>query len=69
VFGPAAEAWAVGRRVHAGTVKLNAITLFALSQSAPRPAWGLSGLVDEGTVETFEFFRGTRVIGAGAEVK
>jgi hypothetical protein len=30
---------------------------------APRPAWGISGLHDEGTTETIEFFGGNRVVG------
>lgn len=66
VFGEEAHAWAVARRVRAGLIKINAVTMFNLHPQAPRPAWGLSGLVDEGTVETFEFFRGTRVIGVAA---
>ena len=37
-----------------------------LHPQAPRPAWGLSGLGDEGTLETYEFFRGTRVTGVAA---
>jgi phenylacetaldehyde dehydrogenase len=30
---------------------------------APRPAWGLSGLGTEGTVETITFFTGEQVVG------
>jgi hypothetical protein len=33
---------------------------------APRPAWGVSGLYDEGTLETIQFFMGTRVVGVEA---
>jgi phenylacetaldehyde dehydrogenase len=29
----------------------------------PRPAWGLSGLNEEGTAEMFQFFCNTRVVG------
>ena len=63
VFGEANEAVRVARRIEAGTVKVNAVTLFSPHPSAPRPAWKLSGIGDEGTRETFEFFRGTRVVG------
>ena len=30
---------------------------------SPRPAWGLSGLGEEGTVETLRVFTGARVVG------
>ncbi len=63
VFGEEERAWTVARRVRAGIVKINAVSMLNLHPQAPRPAWGLSGLGDEGTRETFEFFRGTRVIG------
>jgi acyl-CoA reductase-like NAD-dependent aldehyde dehydrogenase len=66
VFGEEQHAWAVARRVRAGLIKLNAVTMLNLHPQAPRPAWGLSGLGDEGTLETFEFFRGTRVTGVAA---
>ena len=63
VFGDEARCWQVARKIRAGLTKINGVTLLNLSPEAPRPAWGLSGLGDEGTRETFEFFRGTRVIG------
>ena len=63
VFGEANEAVRVARRIEVGTVKVNSVTLFSPHPSAPRPAWKLSGIGDEGTRETFEFFRGTRVVG------
>ena len=63
VFGDEDHCWQVARKIRAGVTKINAVTLLNLSPEAPRPAWGLSGLGDEGTRETFEFFRGTRVIG------
>lgn len=63
VFGDEDHCWQVARKIRAGLTKINAVTLLNLSPEAPRPAWGLSGLGDEGTRETFEFFRGTRVIG------
>jgi phenylacetaldehyde dehydrogenase len=62
VFGQEDRALGVARRLHAGSIKINEVSVFALDPMAPRPAWGLSGLGDEGVVETFEFFRGSRVV-------
>lgn len=62
VFGREADALPVARRIHAGSVKINEVSVFAKDPMAPRPAWGLSGLGDEGVVETFEFFRGSRIV-------
>jgi phenylacetaldehyde dehydrogenase len=44
-------------------VKVNGSTLMSLHLLAPRAAWGLSGMGIEGTVETFQFFCGTQVVG------
>ncbi|MGI9235795.1 MAG: aldehyde dehydrogenase family protein [Woeseiaceae bacterium] len=63
VFGAAEEAYTVARELESGMIKVNTVTLFSPDPGAPRPAWKLSGIGDEGTRETFEFFRGTRVIG------
>ncbi|MCC5825033.1 aldehyde dehydrogenase family protein [Alkalimonas sp.] len=63
VFGDEPSAWQLARTLRTGGVKINAISLLNLNPMAPRPAWGKSGLGDEGVVETFEFFRGNRVIG------
>ena len=67
VFGEESHAWSVANGVRAGLIKLNAVTMLNMNPAAPRPAWGLSGLGDEGTVDTFEFFRGTRVIGVAGQ--
>jgi phenylacetaldehyde dehydrogenase len=53
----------LARKIRAGGVKVNGSTVLSLSLYAPRGAWGLSGLNDEGTIETFRFFCGTRVVG------
>ena len=53
----------VARRVVAGGVKVNGALPMSLNLMAPRPAWGISGLHDEGTVETILFFGGNRTIG------
>lgn len=67
VFGEQEHAIDIARCIEAGGIKINAVTLLNLHPMAPRPAWGLSGLGDEGTLETFEFFRGSRVIGIAAQ--
>lgn len=63
-----ARALALGRSIHAGGVKVNGSSMMSLNLFAPRPAWGWSGFSEEGTRETFEFFRGTRVIGVEENV-
>ncbi len=63
VLGERLQAFSVASQLEAGMVKVNSVTLFSPHPSAPRPAWKLSGVGDEGTRETFEFFRGSRVIG------
>jgi acyl-CoA reductase-like NAD-dependent aldehyde dehydrogenase len=52
-----------GRRLRAGGVKINGVSPLSLNLMAPRPAWGLSGFGDEGTVETITFFTGQQVVG------
>jgi phenylacetaldehyde dehydrogenase len=63
VFGEEKRARALGNLVRAGVIKINGVGLLGLHPLAPRPAWGLSGIGDEGCRETFEFFRGRRVVG------
>lgn len=57
------RALAFARRVRAGEVKVNGSTIMSLHLMSPRPAWGLSGLGEEGTVETIRVFTGARVVG------
>jgi phenylacetaldehyde dehydrogenase len=64
VYGQREHALAVGRRIRAGVVKINGADLLGLHPLAPRPAWGTSGLGEEGSRETIEFFRGLQVIGS-----
>lgn len=66
VFGEEDHAWKIAKAMRTGIVKINAVTMLNLNPLAPRPAWGLSGIGDEGVAESFEFFRGTRVIGVAA---
>ncbi|MFI6605642.1 aldehyde dehydrogenase family protein [Streptomyces sp. NPDC050507] len=56
-------ALAVAARIRAGEVKVNGSSVLSLHMDTPRPAWGLSGLVDEGTDETLLHFTGSRVTG------
>ncbi|MDH3589592.1 MAG: aldehyde dehydrogenase family protein [Gammaproteobacteria bacterium] len=64
VFGGQTNAYTVAKQIEAGMVKINSVTLFSPHPDAPRPAWKMSGMGEEGTRETFEFFRGSRVVGA-----
>ncbi|WP_216908667.1 aldehyde dehydrogenase family protein [Nocardia noduli] len=57
------RALAVARTIRAGEVKVNGSTIMSLNLMTPRPAWGLSGLGEEGTAETLLFFTGARVVG------
>ncbi|GLP96376.1 aldehyde dehydrogenase family protein [Paraferrimonas sedimenticola] len=66
VYGESEQAWQVAAKIRSGVVKINQISIFNFSPKLPRPAWGKSGLGDEGGKETFEFFRGYRVIGERA---
>jgi acyl-CoA reductase-like NAD-dependent aldehyde dehydrogenase len=54
-------------RLRTGGVKINGYSLLSLSPDAPRGAWGLSGLGEEGTAESIEFFTGARVIGVSPQ--
>ncbi|MBF6244564.1 aldehyde dehydrogenase family protein [Nocardia elegans] len=56
-------ALAVARRIRAGEVKVNGSSIMSLHPMTPRPAWGISGLGEEGTSETLQFFTGARVVG------
>ncbi|GAA3203408.1 aldehyde dehydrogenase family protein [Actinocorallia longicatena] len=64
VFGTDEEfALAVARRIRAGEVKVNGSSIMSLHLFAPRPAWGASGLGEEGTEETLRFFTNPQVVG------
>lgn len=68
VFGAGERALEVARRIEAGSVKINLATLFGPDPDAPRPVWKLSGIGAEGARETFEFFRGSRVIAVDGDI-
>jgi len=57
------KAWAFAREMRTGGVKINGYSLTALSLHAPRSAWGLSGIGEEGHTQSIEFFAGARVVG------
>ncbi|NNH68501.1 aldehyde dehydrogenase family protein [Nocardia uniformis] len=56
-------ALSVAQRIRAGEVKVNGSSIMSLHLMTPRPAWGWSGLGEEGTAETLRFFTGARVVG------
>jgi phenylacetaldehyde dehydrogenase len=67
VFGQQEHALAIARQMETGGVKVNGVSLIGLHPMAPRPAWKLSGFGEEGTAETFNFFRGRRVVGVAGQ--
>lgn len=62
-----ARAFAFGRRIRTGGVKINGYSLLSLNGSAPRGAWGLSGLGEEGNNQSVDFFTGARVVGVSPQ--
>lgn len=56
----------LARQMNTGGVKINGVSLLELNVDAPRPAWGLSGFGEEGTLETFDVFCGKSVVGIAA---
>jgi len=61
------RAFDFGRRIRTGSVKINGYSLLSLSPNAPRGAWGLSGLGEEGTCQSIDFFTGARVVGVSPQ--
>jgi phenylacetaldehyde dehydrogenase len=53
--------------MNTGGVKINGVSLLELNVDAPRPAWGLSGFGEEGTLETFDVFCGKSVVGVAGK--
>ncbi len=60
------RAMTIARQMRTGGVKVNGISLLELNVDAPRPAWGLSGFGEEGTLETLDVFCGKSVVGVAA---
>ncbi len=61
------RAFAFAREMRTGGVKINGYSLLSLSGSAPRSAWGLSGIGEEGHSQSIEFFTGARVVGVSPQ--
>jgi acyl-CoA reductase-like NAD-dependent aldehyde dehydrogenase len=61
------RAFAFARRMRTGGVKINGYSLLSLSGSAPRSAWGLSGIGEEGHSQSIDFFTGARVVGVSKQ--
>jgi acyl-CoA reductase-like NAD-dependent aldehyde dehydrogenase len=61
------RAFAFAREMRTGGVKINGYSLLSLSNGAPRSAWGISGIGEEGHSHSIEFFTGARVIGASPQ--
>ncbi|KAA1193391.1 aldehyde dehydrogenase [Pseudohalioglobus sediminis] len=61
--GDEQAAFDFSRKLRTGGVKINGYDLLSLSPTAPRAAWGMSGLGEEGTGHSIEFFTGARVVG------
>jgi betaine-aldehyde dehydrogenase len=61
--GDADEAFALGRRLHAGEVRLGGTHLVDLAGGSAQSFWGTSGIGGHGAAEVLEAFRGTRIVG------
>ena len=61
------RAFKFAREMRTGGVKINGYSLLSLGQGAPRSAWGLSGIGEEGARQSVEFFAGARVVGVSPQ--
>lgn len=61
------RAFAFARQMRTGGVKINGYSLLSLGHNAPRGAWGLSGIGEEGHTQSIEFFTGARVVGVSPQ--
>lgn len=61
------RAFRFAREIRTGSVKINGYSLLSLNPDAPRAAWGLSGIGEEGHVQSIEFFCGARVVGVSPQ--
>jgi acyl-CoA reductase-like NAD-dependent aldehyde dehydrogenase len=61
------RAFSFARQMRTGGVKINGYSLLSLSGTAPRSAWGLSGIGEEGHSQSIEFFTGARVVGVSKQ--
>ena len=57
------EAFALGRRLHAGEVRIGGTRVLDLAQGSAQSFWGVSGIGGHGVVEVLHAHVGTRVLG------
>jgi acyl-CoA reductase-like NAD-dependent aldehyde dehydrogenase len=65
--GDVERAFRFAREIRTGGVKINGYSLLSLNPDAPRAAWGLSGIGEEGHAQSIEFFCGARVVGVSGQ--
>jgi phenylacetaldehyde dehydrogenase len=57
------RAFDLGRRLHAGEVRLGGTHLLDLAPGSAQSFWGTSGIGGHGASEALEAYRGTRIVG------
>jgi betaine-aldehyde dehydrogenase len=57
------RAFAIGRRLHAGEVRIGGSNLIDLAPESTQSFWGTSGIGAHGTTQLLEAFRGSRIVG------
>lgn len=57
------RAFALGRRLHAGEVRIGGTNLIDLAAGSSQSFWGSSGIGGHGRSRVFEAFRGSRIVG------
>ena len=57
------RAFTIGRRLHAGEIRIGGSNLIDLAPGSTQSFWGTSGIGAHGTSQVLEAFRGSRVVG------
>jgi betaine-aldehyde dehydrogenase len=57
------RAFAIGRRLHAGEIRIGGSKLIDLAPESTQSFWGTSGIGAHGTSQVLEAFRGSRIVG------
>jgi phenylacetaldehyde dehydrogenase len=57
------RAFDLGRRLHAGEVRLGGTHLLDLAPGSAQSFWGTSGIGGHGADQALEAYRGTRIVG------
>lgn len=57
------RAFAIGRRLHAGEIRIGGANLIDLAPGSTQSFWGTSGIGAHGTRQVLEAFRGSRIVG------